>query len=197
MLDESMLAITGGERIVLRDLARLTTRSMSCMDTSSPTWAISEKNSLKTIRSHLVNLMAAANDLENIGDVVETDLVHLGNQRISEGVSISPSTRQVLTEVHKAVTAATDLAIRAVAENNPDAAREVIGMKEAIGELAQSAAMHQIKRLVAEEPNRLAAYTIEMDIIEKLKRTYYFAKRMAKTLDVDVEEHAEEAEAAA
>lgn len=198
MLDQIMPAILGGDRSALRDVARIDD-DVDVLHGHVVTYLgkISRKELTEDQTHQFVNLMAAANDLENIGDVVETDLVHLGNQRISEGVSISPSTRQVLTEVHKAVTAATDLAIRAVAENNPDAAREVIGMKEAIGELAQSAAMHQIKRLVAEEPNRLAAYTIEMDIIEKLKRTYYFAKRMAKTLDVAVEERAEEAEAAA
>ncbi|HUT41560.1 MAG TPA: Na/Pi cotransporter family protein [Gammaproteobacteria bacterium] len=198
MLDLIMPAILGGDRSALRDVARIDD-DVDVLHGHVVTYLgkISRKELTEDQTHQFVNLMAAANDLENIGDVVETDLVHLGNQRISEGVSISPSTRQVLTEVHKAVTAATDLAIRAVAENNADAAREVIGMKEAISEMAQSAAMHQIKRLVAEEPNRLAAYTIEMDIIEKLKRTYYFAKRMAKTLDVDAEEHAEEAEAAA
>jgi len=35
---------------------------------------------------------------------------------------------------------------------------------------------------VAEEPNRIQAYTIEVDIIEKQKRIYYFAKRMAKSV---------------
>ncbi len=34
-------------------------------------------------------------------------------------------------------------------------------------------------------PNRIAAYSVEMEVIEKLKRIYYFAKRMAKTVDVD------------
>jgi phosphate:Na+ symporter len=42
--------------------------------------------------------------------------------------------------------------------------------------------MHEARRLVAEEPNRLAAYTLEIDILEKLKRIYYFAKRMAKAV---------------
>jgi phosphate:Na+ symporter len=45
-----------------------------------------------------------------------------------------------------------------------------------------SAALHQAQRLVAEEPNRLAAYTVEMDIIEKLKRIYDFARHMAKSV---------------
>ena len=42
--------------------------------------------------------------------------------------------------------------------------------------------MHQVKRLVADEPNRLAAYALEIDIIGKLKRIYYHANQMAKTI---------------
>jgi phosphate:Na+ symporter len=55
-------------------------------------------------------------------------------------------------------------------------------MKGDINRFMESAAMHQAQRLVAEEPNRLAAYTMEMDIIEKLKRIYYFSKRIAKAV---------------
>ena len=73
------------------------------------------------------------------------------------------------------------MAIAAVTEEDHEAAQKVISMKTEINDLMESAAVHQAKRLVAEEPNRLAAYTVEMDIIEKLKRIYYHAKRMAKT----------------
>ena len=55
-------------------------------------------------------------------------------------------------------------------------------MKDEITELSDSAATHQASRLAAEEPNRIAAYTIEIDIIEKQKRIYYFSKRMAKSV---------------
>jgi phosphate:Na+ symporter len=55
-------------------------------------------------------------------------------------------------------------------------------MKQEINRIADSAALHQARRLVAAEPKRIPAYTIEMDIIEKLKRIYYFAKRMAKSV---------------
>ena len=41
---------------------------------------------------------------------------------------------------------------------------------------------NEARRLVAQEPKRIPAYTIEMDIIEKLKRIYYFASRMANTV---------------
>ena len=129
-----------------------------------------------------VNLMEAVNNLENIGDVIETDLVGLGNKLIDEGISISESTRQVLRDIHAAVSRSVDAAIQAVSQGSEVAAQVVTNMKDDITRLTESAAMHEIERLVAEEPNRIPAYTIEMDIIEKLKRIYYFANRMAKTV---------------
>jgi phosphate:Na+ symporter len=153
---------------------------------------ISRKPLTEVQTRDLLGLMAAANELENIGDIIETDLVYLGNQRISEGVSISPSTREMLTKLHDAVSRTAELANTAVVKNDPVAAQEVTSMKAVISKLTDKAAMHQAKRLVAEEPNRLAAYTIEMDIIEKLKRTYYFAKRMAKTVVPEGEGEEEE-----
>jgi hypothetical protein len=42
--------------------------------------------------------------------------------------------------------------------------------------------LHEAKRLVAEEPNRLSAYAVEMNMLENLKRIYYFCKRMARSV---------------
>jgi phosphate:Na+ symporter len=136
-------------------------------------------------------LMAATNDLENIGDVIETDLVYLGNEGIDKRVTISMETREVLRKLHDIITSTAELAIDAVMENDAQSALEVIAMKADINRLMESAAMHESRRLVVEAPNRLAAYTMEIDIIEKLKRIYYFSKRMAKT--VEPEEESEEA----
>ena len=129
-----------------------------------------------------MNLMSAVNDLENIGDIIETDMVHLGNERIKEGVSISPQTQALLKELHDAVSSTAEKAFTAVTENNERVAQEVILMKGDINRMMDSAAMHEAQRLVAAEPDRLPAYSLEMDIIEKLKRIYYFSKRMAKAV---------------
>jgi len=129
-----------------------------------------------------LKLMEAVSDLENIGDTIETNLVELGFDRIQAGVSISAPTRQVLSGFHKVITKAFMAAVQAVSQNNPEAALVVTSMKDEINKLSNSAATHQAERLVAEEPNRIPAYTIEVDIIEKQKRIYYFAKRMAKTV---------------
>jgi len=132
--------------------------------------------------TEFLKLMEAVSDLENVGDIVETNLVVLGNQRISSGISISDATKEVITGFHKVVTSSVKFAVQAVSQNNKELAQKVISMKDEIAELADSAALHQAQRLVVDEPNRIPAYTIEMDIIEKLKRIYYFSKRMAKTV---------------
>jgi phosphate:Na+ symporter len=128
----------------------------------------------------LFRLMEAANDLENIGDVIETNLVRLGLERIEDGVKISAGTRHVLSEFHAQVGKALDAALQAVTQKSENAARFVLEMKDRIYRLADSAAVHETQRLVAAEPNRLAAYTTEIDVLENLKRIYYFSRRMAR-----------------
>jgi phosphate:Na+ symporter len=193
MLERIMPAILTGDRMALRAVTRIDD-DVDILHGHIVTYLgrISQKALTNEQTRELVNLMDAVNNLENIGDIVETDLAYLGNQRIQQGVSISVATQAVLKKLHNVVMATVSLAIDAVAENDPHAAQEIIAMKTDIARLTDSAAMHETRRLVAEEPNRLAAYTVEMDVIEKLKRIYYHAKRMAKDVQPDEEKEAEE-----
>ena len=52
--------------------------------------------------------------------------------------------------------------------------------KEDINRLAAQAETHLSRRLAADEPNRLATFRLESEVMEYLKRMYYFAKRIAK-----------------
>jgi phosphate:Na+ symporter len=193
MLERIMPAILTGDRMALRAVTKIDDE-VDILHGHIVTYLgrISQKALTEEQTRELVHLMDAANNLENIGDIVETDLAYLGNQRIQQGVSISVATQAVLKKLHNVVMATVSLAIDAVAENDPHAAQEIIAMKSDIARLTDSAAMHETRRLVAEEPNRLAAYTVEMDVIEKLKRIYYHAKRMAKDVQPEQEKEAEE-----
>jgi len=183
MLEQIMPAILSGDQGSLRAVAKIDDE-VDILHGHIITYLgqISQRSLTKEQTHDFINLMAAANDLENIGDVIETDLVHLGYERIEQEVSVSYSTRSILLELHHVVSGAVNMARNAVMENDQIAAQEVVAMKGDINRFMESAAMHQARRLVAEEPNRLAAYTLEMDIIEKLKRIYYFSKRMAKAV---------------
>jgi phosphate:Na+ symporter len=97
-------------------------------------------------------------------------------------VAISDTTKEMLLGFHKTIHKSLNLTIQAVSQRNISVAKTVIKMKDEITKLSNAATMHQAKRLIANEPNRISAYTIEVDIVEKLKRIYYFSKRMAKTV---------------
>jgi phosphate:Na+ symporter len=192
MLQDIMTAIINNNRSMLNNIARIDDE-VDILHGHIVTYLgqVSQKALTEQQTKILVNLMAAANDLENIGDIIETDMVYLGNEGIDTKVSISQETQEILHKLHDIVSLTAELAIDAVIESDERAAHEVIAMKSDINRLMESAALHETRRLVAEEPNRLAAYTLEMDLIEKLKRIYYFAKRMAKT--VTPEEASEQA----
>ena len=144
----------------------------------------------------MMKLMAAVNDLEQIGDVIEVSLVDLGEKRVKKGFKISEATQKVINTVHVVVSDALKAAVRAVVEEDNDFATRVISMKSDMNRLVEQAGMHQAKRLVSEDSGKFEAYSVEVDIIEKLKRIYYHAKRMAKTVVETEEEKADIKEAA-
>jgi phosphate:Na+ symporter len=128
----------------------------------------------------LLSIMEAANDLEAVGDIIETNLVTLGLERLEAGVLVSNATQEVLTEIHKVVLRGLDLALQAVSQRSEQAARAVVDMKDDVRRMVDSASLHEAQRLVANEPNRLEAYTVEVDVLKHLDRIYYFSKRMAR-----------------
>jgi phosphate:Na+ symporter len=141
---------------------------------------ISESSLSKKETEGLMTLMETSNSLENIGDIVETNLVALGRKRIDEQLSISEATQEVLLGFHQTAMRAVDLAVQAVTQDKKKHARKVIGMKGEVQSIRDSAALHQSQRLVAHEPDRLETYALETDIMQSLQRVYYFAKRMAR-----------------
>ena len=181
MMQQILPALIDGDKEALKEIAKID----DVVDTLhghiiTYLGKLSRKTLTDKQSDEFVNLMAAANDLESIGDVIETDLVYLGMERIENGITISAATREVFENLHKEVSMSVAMALNAVMEKDEEAALGVLGMKDYIGLLVQSADRHQAQRLVADEPNRLEAYAMEIDVIEKLKRIYYFSKRIAK-----------------
>ena len=181
MMRQILPAMVSGEREELQQVAELDD-GVDILHGQIVTYLgkISRHTLTEDQTAEFLKLMETTNDLENIGDIIETNLVMLGNDRIDEQVSISDPTQEVIREFHGAVTKALLAAMQAATQKSEAAAQVVIDMKGEINRLADSAAIHQARRLVAEEPNRLPAYTVEMDILQNLKRIYYFAKRMAR-----------------
>lgn len=123
-----------------------------------------------------------ANQLEAIGDMIETNLVRVGIERVEAGVEMSEATEKVMGELHDKVCGAVQDAVTAVERADLDLARLVIERKPSINAAADRADHHLARRLVASESDRVVLFRLESEIIEYLKRVYYFAKRIAKAL---------------
>jgi phosphate:Na+ symporter len=124
--------------------------------------------------------LEAANSIEHIGDLIETNLVRTGQTRLAAGITVSPGTREKLVALHARVLDATQLAFQALDADNPRMAARVVEAKADLQRLAAEAEVQLTSRLSADAPDRLELYRFESELIEYLRRVYYFAKRIAR-----------------
>jgi phosphate:Na+ symporter len=146
---------------------------------------LSQENLSDRQSEQLHDYLAAANYIESIGDMIETNLVEAGRIRLQMNLEISPATEHVLNALNKEVTRAAERAIRAIVSDDINSAHKVAAAKQQINLLGAEAEDHLSRRLSADEPNRLAMFRMESEIMEYLKRMYYFAKRIAKLAGED------------
>jgi phosphate:Na+ symporter len=125
-------------------------------------------------------LLEIATALEHIGDIIETELVGRGQRRLEQELDISDATKHLIEKTATVVRSAVADAIRCLRDHDNELARTVVGQKADIQELFEEVSRHQASRLLATEPHRRATYALEADIFERLRRIYYFAKRVAK-----------------
>ena len=140
---------------------------------------VSKLNLNESQTDKLMKLMSSTNDLEHIGDVIETNMIELGERRISSGINISDATRKVINTLHVVISDALKASVRAVVDEEKEYALRVTQMKKDVNRLLEQANLHQAQRLACEDSGKFEAYSLEIEIIEKLKRIYYHAKRMA------------------
>jgi len=92
----------------------------------------------------------------------------------------SETTRLLLRELGEKVVLAVATLIRAIRENDENAAAEVIALKDEIRHLSDLALQRQAERIAVKEPRHLELVQVEMEILEHLRRIYTLAKRVAK-----------------
>ncbi|MDJ0523223.1 MAG: Na/Pi cotransporter family protein [Planctomycetota bacterium] len=131
-------------------------------------------------RNRLHGSLTVANYLENMADVVETNLVSAGLRRTRHDVQISEGTQEFLDALTDRVVWAVRRSVRSVRRNEPSAAQEVIAAKGEIMKLADDANDRLMERLGAPEAHRMDAFRVESELVEALKRIYYLARRIAE-----------------
>ena len=102
-------------------------------------------------------------------------------KRIDEDVHVSPRTAEFLNEYHAIVVETLDDALKAVAKQDPDLAKQARQRKKDFSMMSHELAAHGLDRLTANEPNRLRTYAREMEVMEILESIFSIARRIART----------------
>lgn len=184
MVRQALSAVTNGTREDLTALAKMDD-DVDALHGAIITYLgqLSQEDLLQAQTEALSKYMAVANYIESIGDIVETNLVEVGNQRLKQDLRISAATQRVLQRLHNRSFWAVEAALEALNSSDRHLAEEVMAAKGEVNQLVYEAETHLTQRLSAADPNRLATFRIETEIVEYLKRVYYFAKRIAKAVD--------------
>ena len=141
---------------------------------------LSQRNLGTADSAKVYRYVTAANSIEGIGDLVETNLVGAGLERLHSDLLVSLPTQEALEALHARVSEAMEDVLEALDASDRARAQDVMDAKAEINRLAARAEHHLAHRLAEVGPERLPIYRVESEIVEYLKRVYSFARRIAR-----------------
>jgi len=142
---------------------------------------LSQRDLIGTQPQQLSQYVGIANYLENIGDVIDKDMLSAARKRIRNNMIVGSSTVEKLRAIDDEVSRSVSHALAALDSGDPKSALEAIESKEVVNDLAREATAHLAKRLVADAPSRMEAFQVETDIIEYLRRINMYARRIGRS----------------
>ncbi len=182
LIKQSLAVATTGSREEIADLVKL---DRKVEDLHGPIVIFLGKlsqNNLNPNQATLVmQMIGIANYLENIGDIIENNLMADARKRIKLGVPVSSSTLTLLKELHAQIVNDFDVVVQGLESKEPDEPlQQVIANKRQVNKLSQQLTRHLAQRLVVKEPNRLAAFQIEARMVENYHRIHTLTRRIAR-----------------
>jgi phosphate:Na+ symporter len=141
---------------------------------------LSQRNLINPQPHYLHDFVGIANYLENVGDIIEKDLLAVAGKRARNNLRISSATETKLGALADEVCRFFDQALKALETGDPDDALEVYESKKTVAALAEEATTHIAKRLTADEPNRLSSFQVATETIEIYKRLNSVSRRIAR-----------------
>jgi phosphate:Na+ symporter len=128
----------------------------------------------------IMRYMQANEDLERIGDVIETNLVSVGHDAIRDGITENETAQTILKDLYDYVQQSLSDSKKSIVEDDEVAAQNVVHMKNDINQLVTQALKIQAERLQEEGSHNIDITRFENNLIDCMKRIYSLTKRIAK-----------------
>ena len=127
-------------------------------------------------------LMTATDNIENLADIVETDILVLARKAADISASSGEETRLMFMELHTTIVNSVQLAVDAVRDNDQRAAESVLMLKDKVREQTERLLARKAERLTAQDPDYIELVRLQMAFVDQLRRIYTLAKRVAKVV---------------
>lgn len=129
-----------------------------------------------------IGLLYIVKDLENIGDIIDKNLVPLGEKIIMNNLRFSPEGEQELKDLYRKVME--DLSRVVVASSTWDerTAMEVVEHKEMLKYRREELMLKHLRRLQEGLKETIETSSVHMDIINYLLRVEFYAYRIARVI---------------
>lgn len=126
------------------------------------------------------NLMTATVNLENLADLVETEISGLVKRFIEKERQVSETTRKIFTDLYEEVKKSVELAVLSIQNNDQNAAIEVFNKKDTIEDFIEILMVRKAESLGRDKATELETARLEISLIDKMSRTYMLARRIAR-----------------
>ena len=120
-------------------------------------------------------------NLESISDIVKTNLVSLGQQRVAEGLDLARLRDESTTQFIDAVTRNLERAIGTIGHPSASETTQVVEAKRPIEDLAAAARKSFGEKLQVADQKDLQSFRLTTEMIEQFKQIAHLARRIAET----------------
>lgn len=115
-------------------------------------------------------LVGVIADLENIGDVIQKNLLELAKKKIYKGLRFSDQGLREIVELHGEIGKNFEMALSAFASADPDLAQQVVHYKSNISQRERELRAKHIQRLHQGLPESIETSAIHLDALSNLVR---------------------------
>ncbi|MBE9504743.1 MAG: Na/Pi cotransporter family protein [Proteobacteria bacterium] len=117
-----------------------------------------------------IAILTLVNDLENIGDIIDKNIMELAKKMIDQGLRFSAEGQKEIIDFHAKVGDNFEMAVTAFATSDTDLAWKVLKNKEKLGNMERELKTAHIGRLHLGLKESIDTSSVHLDLLSNLKR---------------------------
>ena len=108
-------------------------------------------------------------------------MVRVGIKRLEDNIIISDATLEIINRYHNQIKTVIEDTISVITNDNVDAIRRVLDLRDEIATMTLETEKHGIQRLTADAPKRVDNYARVRETIEYMNSIYRICRRIAES----------------